>query len=49
MGEVSGMNCENQWECGNFITRIIDLEETNMVACGTNYGNPEAIVMKPGK
>lgn len=48
MGEASSMNCETQWECGNFITRILDLEGTNLVACGTNYGNPEAIVMKPG-
>ena len=49
MGEASSMNCGTQWECGNFITRILDLEGTNLLACGTNYGKPEAIVMKPGK
>ncbi|KAL5256696.1 hypothetical protein ACHWQZ_G011827 [Mnemiopsis leidyi] len=48
MGETSSVNCGTQWECGNFITRILDLEGTNLVACGTNYGKPEAIVMKPG-
>ena len=43
------MNCHPKWECGNYVTRIVNMGDSNLVACGTNYGNPDAIVLEPGK